>query len=234
MSMTKKQTRGSSPVEGERPVHSPDNSTSMLPRARDVSANPATILLVEDEIALRGLMRRILERSGYRVLEAEHGAAALARCATYVGAIDLVVSDIVMPTMGGREMAERLRALRPNSRLLFVSGFTGRRSQCAEGSSSPDSAYLQKPFSPASLVAKIGEMLREPAIEVGDRGASALEVSALQQSSGNRGRNLRAVVRSLQNAKPNLGRPLGGQARPTGSRGDRSYLCAAAVLTGVV
>jgi two-component system cell cycle sensor histidine kinase/response regulator CckA len=164
MSMTKKQTRGTSPVEGERPVHSPVNSTSMLPRARDVSANPATILLVEDEISLRGLMRRILERGGYRVLEAEHGAAALACFATYVDAIDLVVSDIVMPTMGGREMAERLRALRPNSRLLFVSGFTGDEAM-RRGIDVTDSAYLQKPFSPASLVAKIGEMLRGPAIE---------------------------------------------------------------------
>ncbi|HEY2898818.1 MAG TPA: response regulator [Gemmatimonadaceae bacterium] len=161
--MTKKQTRGSSPVEGERPVHSPDNSTSMLPRARDGSAEPATILLVEDEVALRGLMRRILERGGYRVLEAEHGAAALAHCATHAGTIDLVVTDIVMPTMGGREMAERLRALRPNSRLLFVSGFSGDEA-IRQGIDLADAAYLQKPFSPASLVAKIGEMLREPAI----------------------------------------------------------------------
>ena len=107
-------------------------------------------------------MRRILERSGYVVLEAEHGAQALEQCESHAGAIDLVVSDIVMPTMGGQEMAGRLRELRPNSRLLFVSGFTDDEVM-QQGIILPGSAYLQKPFSPASLVAKIGEMLREPA-----------------------------------------------------------------------
>jgi two-component system cell cycle sensor histidine kinase/response regulator CckA len=145
-------------------VHAPENSAPMLPHSRTESDGPATILLVEDEVALRGLMRRILERSGYRVLEAEHGAEALAHCATHEGAIDLVVSDIVMPTMGGREMAERLRALRPHSRLLFVSGFSGDEAM-RQGIDIAGSDYLQKPFSPASLVAKIGEMLRESAIE---------------------------------------------------------------------
>ena len=145
-------------------VHAPPKSEPMLPRMRAESDDPATILLVEDEVALRGLMRRILERSGYRVLEAEHGVEALAHCATHEGAIDLVVSDIVMPTMGGREMAERLRALRPRSRLLFVSGFTGDEVM-RQGLDITGSAYLQKPFSPALLVAKIGEMLREPAMD---------------------------------------------------------------------
>lgn len=123
---------------------------------------PATILLVEDEAGLRGLMRRLLERSGYRVLEAGHGAQALEQCERHEGAIDLVVSDIVMPTMGGREMAVQLRVLRPNSQLLFVSGFTDDE-VIREGSAISGSAYLQKPFSPATLVAKIAEMLRDPA-----------------------------------------------------------------------
>lgn len=97
-------------------------------------------------------------------------------------------------------------------------------------------AWLQKPFSSASLIAKIDEMPTSP--RWNPRSASSLvaleELSALQQSSGNGRRNLRAVVRSLQNAKPDLGRPLRGQARSTGSRGNRSYLCRSAVLTGVV
>jgi two-component system, cell cycle sensor histidine kinase and response regulator CckA len=129
---------------------------------RTAPESPATILLVEDESALRGLMRRILERSGYVVIEAEHGAQALERCLSHEGAIDLVVSDVVMPTMGGREMASRLREVRPNSRLLFVSGFTDDEVM-QQGIIIPGSAYLQKPFSPVSLVAKIGEMLRGPA-----------------------------------------------------------------------
>jgi response regulator RpfG family c-di-GMP phosphodiesterase len=117
---------------------------------------------VEDERALRGLMRRILERTGYVVLEAEHGAQAIERCVSHEGAIDLVVSDIVMPTMGGREMANKLREVRPNSRLLFISGFTDDEVM-HQGIIIPGSEYLQKPFSPVSLVAKIGEMLLEPA-----------------------------------------------------------------------
>jgi CheY-like chemotaxis protein len=128
---------------------------------RTAPQRPATILLVEDESALRSLMRRILERSGYVVLEAEHGAQALEKCESHEGAIDLVVSDIVMPTMGGQEMANRLREVRPNSRLLFVSGFTDDEVM-HQGIIISGSAYLQKPFSPTALVAKIGEMLREP------------------------------------------------------------------------
>ena len=138
-----------------RPVVHPERSSPQ---------SPATILLVEDETALRSLMRRIMERSGYVVLEAEHGAQALERCESHEGAIDLVVSDIVMPTMGGQEMAHRLREIRPSSRLLFVSGFTDDEVM-QQGIIIPGSAYLQKPFSPASLVAKIGEMLREPAAD---------------------------------------------------------------------
>jgi two-component system cell cycle sensor histidine kinase/response regulator CckA len=145
-------------------VQAPAQSRPVMPRPRATPESPATILLVEDEIALRGLMRRILERSGYRVLEARHGAEALAQFETHDGVIDLVVSDIVMPTMGGREMAERLRALSPHSRLLFVSGFTDDEVM-RQGVIVSGSAYLQKPFSPASLVAKIGEMLREAPAE---------------------------------------------------------------------
>jgi two-component system cell cycle sensor histidine kinase/response regulator CckA len=136
---------------------------------RSTPDSPATILLVEDETALRGLMRRILERSGYIVLEAEHGAQALEQCELHEGAIDLVVSDIVMPTMGGREMADRMRVLRPDSQLLFVSGFTDDEVM-RKGIVITGSAFLQKPFSPASLVAKIGEMLHVPA---GDPGLHA-------------------------------------------------------------
>jgi two-component system cell cycle sensor histidine kinase/response regulator CckA len=121
---------------------------------------PATILLVEDEAALRGLMKRLVERGGYLVLEAENGAEALEQCEKHAGAIDLVVSDIVMPMMGGREMADRMRMLRPQSKLLFVSGFTDDEVM-RQDIDIAGSAYLQKPFSPAALMAKIGEMLRD-------------------------------------------------------------------------
>jgi CheY-like chemotaxis protein len=126
------------------------------------TASAATILLVDDEAALRGLVKRILERSGYTVLEAEHGVQALERCASHDAPIDLVVSDLVMPMMGGRELASQLRTLRPNSLMLFVSGFTDDE-VIRDGLLAPGSAYLQKPFAPAALVAKIGQMLRDSA-----------------------------------------------------------------------
>jgi two-component system, cell cycle sensor histidine kinase and response regulator CckA len=118
-----------------------------------------TILLVEDEDSLRELMRRILERSGYQVVEARNGADALEWSGACDGAIDLVVTDLVMPTMGGREMAELLLANRPLTRVLFVSGFTDD-DVVRRGIIAPGTSYLQKPFAPAALVAKIGEMLR--------------------------------------------------------------------------
>ncbi|MFI5243135.1 MAG: ATP-binding protein, partial [Gemmatimonadales bacterium] len=143
-------------------VDAPLEPARTVQRQRAASGGVATILLVEDEAALRSLVRRILEARGYAVLEAEHGAQALERSAAHQGEIDLVVSDIVMPTMGGREMAGHMRVQRPDSRFLFVSGFTDDE-VIREGILVPGSAYLQKPFSPAALVAKIGEMLREGA-----------------------------------------------------------------------
>jgi two-component system, cell cycle sensor histidine kinase and response regulator CckA len=139
-------------------VEEPVEARRVVRAERTVSDEAPTILLVEDEAALRGLMRRLLERSGYNVLEAEHGAHALIQCEQHEGAIDVVVSDIVMPTMGGREMALQLRDLRPNSRLLFVSGFSDDE-VIREGSVIAGSEYLQKPFSPSTLIAKIEEML---------------------------------------------------------------------------
>jgi two-component system cell cycle sensor histidine kinase/response regulator CckA len=143
-------------------VEAPLEETLTARPRRAPAGSAATILLVEDEVALRGLVKRILERSGYVVIEAEHGAQALERCASHDGEIDLVVSDIVMPTMGGLEMARRMRALRPESRFLFVSGFTDDE-VIREEILAPRSSYLQKPFSPAALVAKVGEMLRDAA-----------------------------------------------------------------------
>ncbi|MBL8793423.1 MAG: PAS domain S-box protein, partial [Planctomycetia bacterium] len=81
-----------------------------------------TILLVEDEPAVRTLARNGLEEFGYTILEAEDGESALRRCQDFAGEIDLLVTDVVMPRMGGRELADRLTALRPQLKVLFVSG----------------------------------------------------------------------------------------------------------------
>jgi two-component system, cell cycle sensor histidine kinase and response regulator CckA len=117
-----------------------------------------TLLLVEDEDLLRGLVRRVLERHGYAVLEASDGGEALALCERHPGVIHLVVSDVVMPGMGGRELAEQLSALRPGLQVLYVSGYTDD-DIVRHGLLDPRMAYLQKPFTPDALARKIREVL---------------------------------------------------------------------------
>lgn len=119
-----------------------------------------TILLVEDEEGVRAVVRRALERSGYRVLEAADAAAArLVFAAT--PAIDLVLTDMVMPGESGRELAEHLRAERPSLKVLFMSGYTDDpilRDAIRGGTE----WFIQKPFSPAALTRLVREVLDTP------------------------------------------------------------------------
>jgi two-component system cell cycle sensor histidine kinase/response regulator CckA len=109
-----------------------------------------TILLVEDEHAVRRLARRALEMSGYRILEASHGGEALRVCAQHPSPIDLLLTDVVMPQMSGAELAERLKPLRPDMRVLYMSGYT-EDALGNHGVLSPETAFLYKPFTPDSL-----------------------------------------------------------------------------------
>ena len=134
------------------------------PEAEDVAPPPATlrgtetILLAEDSPGVRSAARQILERLGYTVLDAPNGPAALDRAAWYAGPIDLLLTDVVMPEMGGRELAERLTAQRPGLRVLYVSGYTDdavvRHGVLEEGI-----AYLEKPFTPERLARKVRDVL---------------------------------------------------------------------------
>jgi len=117
-----------------------------------------TILLVEDEESVRRLARRVLESAGYRVLEATQGQEALAIADQWLGAVDLVVTDIVMPGMSGQELSLRLRERQPALRILYVSGYTDD-AILQHGTLLPDTAFLHKPFSPGLLTAKVREML---------------------------------------------------------------------------
>jgi signal transduction histidine kinase/ligand-binding sensor domain-containing protein/ActR/RegA family two-component response regulator len=123
-------------------------------------AGSATVLLVEDEDAVRRLASRVLSRSGYTVITAEHGEAALEVAARHVGAIDLLLTDIVMPGMSGRELAERLLPLHPGMRLLYASGYT-EDAIIRHGVSSQETAFLEKPFTPTALLRKVREVLEE-------------------------------------------------------------------------
>ncbi len=120
-----------------------------------------TILVVDDERAVRALVLRVLLRSGYCVLEAGNGEEALAVAERHRGPIDLLLTDVVMPRMGGRELAERLTAARPALRVLFVSGYT-EDDVVRHGVSQDQVHFLPKPLSPSVLTQKVRDVLDGP------------------------------------------------------------------------
>jgi K+-sensing histidine kinase KdpD len=117
-----------------------------------------TILLVEDEASLRKMTHEILETSGYHVLDAAHGRDALDVSAKYEGSIDLLVTDVVMPRMGGPELAKQLTVVRPQMRVLFMSGYTDD-AIVHHGVLDEGTPFLEKPFTPSALTCKIRELL---------------------------------------------------------------------------
>jgi two-component system, cell cycle sensor histidine kinase and response regulator CckA len=117
-----------------------------------------TILLAEDEASLRKLTRTTLEQSGYRVLEAKDGVEALAVSEACELPIDLLLTDVVMPGMGGRALAQELTRLRPAMRVVYMSGYTGQ-GVGTQGPIDPGSDFLPKPFTRVVLARKIREAL---------------------------------------------------------------------------
>ena len=117
-----------------------------------------TILLVEDEESVRRLARAFLENRGYTVLEARDGAHAVEICEQRSASIHLMVTDVVMPKMSGHELAQRVAPLRPEMRVLFVSGYTGD-ALTQQGGLGPRAAFLEKPFGPGDLVKKVRQVL---------------------------------------------------------------------------
>ena len=163
-----KQSNGVIAVESE-----PGAGTSFqihLPRVEAVAPDPPptrsdravtgseTILLVEDDAAVRSLARRVLTRFGYHVLEASDGRAASEISRSHAGSIDLLVTDVVMPEMSGKDVADRLLREREGMRVLFMSGYTydmiAQRGVLHAGSS-----LLEKPFTPEQLTRKVREVL---------------------------------------------------------------------------
>ena len=120
-----------------------------------------TVLLAEDEPAVRMMVREVLERAGFRVLAAEDGEEALAVSRGHDGIVDLLVTDIVMPNLGGRELAARLLVERPGVRILFMSGYPNDARELGELAGSTGD-LLRKPFSLKELVERVRAALRPP------------------------------------------------------------------------
>ncbi len=117
-----------------------------------------TVLVVEDEDAVRDIVRLALRSQGYTVLEASRGAEAVRVAAAHAGPIHLLVTDVVMPEMGGRELSERLARTRPGLKVMYLSGYTDD-AVVRHGVLESQSHFLQKPFTPGKLAAKIRQVL---------------------------------------------------------------------------
>jgi DNA-binding response OmpR family regulator len=120
------------------------------------------VLLVEDETALRILIHEILTQSGYRVLQGSRPDEALALAAAHAGPIDLVLTDVILPDMSGRQVADALRSARPGTRVLFMSGYTDDAIS-HHGILDPGMHFLEKPFTTDSLLRKVREVLEAEA-----------------------------------------------------------------------
>jgi len=123
-----------------------------------------TVLVVEDEEGVRELVRDILEASGYKVLEAAHGAGALEIVERHTGPIHLLVSDVVMPEMSGRDLAQQLAVRCPDTKVLFMSGYTDH-AVAHRGVLDPEMEFLQKPFTAATFTGKVRELLDAPRVK---------------------------------------------------------------------
>jgi CheY-like chemotaxis protein len=131
----------------------------------EASAEPLggheTILLVEDDASVRILLRDALRKLGYRVIEAKQGLEACVLASQELDHLDLLLTDMVMPGMGGRELAQHLMTIKPDLRILFMSGFTDDVGILA-GHEQGTSGFLQKPFTPELLARTVRKILDAP------------------------------------------------------------------------
>jgi CheY-like chemotaxis protein len=145
-------------------IYLPSVTAEVEQAARQVPAQHAkrgheTILLVEDDAAVRELVRDELRKLGYKVFVAKNGLEACLVGTQQMGALQLLLTDVVMPGMSGKELAHHLRVIKPELKLLFISGYTD---DVGIGSGDPASAYLQKPFTPEALAKVIRDLLDQP------------------------------------------------------------------------
>jgi PAS domain S-box-containing protein len=148
------------------PAAGPSGGSAVAPAEEPPAAGPvATILLVEDEPGVRSMARRLFERRGYQVRDAANGALALAVWAEHGSGIDVVVTDVRMPQLGGPELVARLRTMRPTLPVVFLSGYTDRDPQGAPGDRAgpwQPEAFLSKPFTGDALLGAVARVLGDP------------------------------------------------------------------------
>ncbi len=144
-----------------------------------------TVLVVEDVPAVRAVTREMLKRYGYNVLEAADGPTALQLAAGYAEPIDLLLTDVVMPEMNGRDLADRIQAARPATKVLFMSGYTDD-AVVRHGILQDGIAYLQKPFTPGSLATKVREVLGACVLVVDDHEDVRISIRRTLEEAGHR------------------------------------------------
>jgi PAS domain S-box-containing protein len=154
--------KNAEPVAETKPPDGGDTQTG-APAAPEV-VPLQTIMLVEDEPGIRALVRKILRRERFGVLEAGTGEEALKMSAAQLGHVDLLLTDVMLPGMGGRELAETMRARRPDMKILYISGYTSDEAVRA-GTFPPGSKFLQKPFTLSALVNKVRDALADPGVQ---------------------------------------------------------------------
>lgn len=140
-------------------VADPPEHAGHAKHAQAPKGGSETVLLVEDEESVRELVRETLRSKGYTVMEANDGLAGMKAAETYEGTIDILITDVVMPGMSGRELAQRVSAARPQIKVLYLSGYT-EDAIIHEGALEPGTAFLQKPFTLHVLARKVREVLR--------------------------------------------------------------------------
>ena len=140
-------------------VEDPAEHTGPARSAQVAVGGSETVLLVEDEESVRHLVRETLASKGYKVIEAENGEAGLQAAEAHEGTIDLLITDVVMPGISGRELAHRVTASRPEIKVLYLSGYT-EDAIIHEGVLEPGAAFLQKPFTLQVLSRKVRDVLR--------------------------------------------------------------------------
>jgi len=140
------------------------------PASRRPLSGSESVLLVEDEVALRAVVRDLLRSEGYRVLEASNGRAALELLQDQSVAVELLLTDVVLPGLSGTAVAEAARKLRPQLRVLYMSGYT-EDAIVRHGELPPALNLLEKPFSGRNLLMRVREALELPAQAAGLAGA---------------------------------------------------------------